>query len=174
VSPYFPSVILGGENSNVRFILGSMRHHFGIFKIAFLFYTIQNKSEKNIHAMIIRRHTCKSKLNLFFLEPYLQLLQRDFTNQDPPVSSSSSFSSVDTYLMGSSFEYVTCNPPPPNFSMDLASFREWFLWRLGGGAVAPPGYAIVRTPFILCRSVFISQWSIIMSDMGCKCRYIDS
>jgi hypothetical protein len=54
VSPYFPSVMLGGENPNVRFILGSMRHHFRIFKIAFLFYTIQNKSEKNIHAMIIR------------------------------------------------------------------------------------------------------------------------
>jgi hypothetical protein len=54
VSPYFPSVMLGGENPNVRFILGSMRHHFRIFKIAFLFYTIQNKSEKNIHAMVIR------------------------------------------------------------------------------------------------------------------------
>ena len=65
----------GGENPNVRFILCSMRHHFRIFKIAFLFYTIQNKSEKNIHAMIICIHTCKSKLNLFFLEPYLQLFQ---------------------------------------------------------------------------------------------------
>jgi hypothetical protein len=50
-----------------------MRHHFRILKIMLLFYTIQNKSaEKNIHAMIM--HTCKSKLNLFFLEPYLQLL----------------------------------------------------------------------------------------------------
>jgi hypothetical protein len=49
-----------------------MRQHFRILKIALLFYTIQNKSEKNIHAM--KMHTCKSKLNLFFLEPYLQLL----------------------------------------------------------------------------------------------------
>ena len=60
-----------------------MRQHFRILKIALLFYTIQNKSEKNIDAMIM--HTCKSKLNLFFLELYLQLLQRDFTNQVPPV-----------------------------------------------------------------------------------------
>ena len=29
--------------------------------------------------------TCKSKLNLFFLEPYLQLRERDFTNQVAPV-----------------------------------------------------------------------------------------
>ena len=49
-----------------------MRQHFRILKIALLFHTIQNKSEKNIHAMIM--HTCKSKLNLVFLEPYLQLL----------------------------------------------------------------------------------------------------
>ena len=52
--------------------IGSIRPHFRILKIALLFYTIQNKSEKNIHAMIM--HTCKSKLNPFFLEPYLQLL----------------------------------------------------------------------------------------------------
>jgi hypothetical protein len=49
-----------------------MRHNFRILKIALLFYTIQNKSEKNIHAVIM--HTRKSKLHLFFLEPYLQLL----------------------------------------------------------------------------------------------------
>ena len=49
-----------------------MRQHFRILKIALLFHTIQNKSEKNIHAMIM--HTRKSKLNLVFLEPYLQLL----------------------------------------------------------------------------------------------------
>ena len=80
MSPYFPSVMLGGENPNVilirnscsSIILGSMRHYFRILKIALLFYTIPSKSEKNIHAMIM--HTCKSKLNLFFLEPYLQLL----------------------------------------------------------------------------------------------------
>jgi hypothetical protein len=48
-----------------------MRHHFRILKIVLLFYTIQNKSEKNIHAMM---HACEFKLNLFFLEPYLQLL----------------------------------------------------------------------------------------------------
>ena len=60
-----------------------MRHHFRILKIALLFYTIQNKSEKKIHAMIM--HTFEFKLNLFLLEPYLQLLERDFTNQVPPV-----------------------------------------------------------------------------------------
>ena len=152
MSPYFPSVILGGENSNVRFILGSMRHHFGIFKIAFLFYTIQNKSEKNIHAMIIRIHTCKSKLNLFFLEPYLQLLQRDFTNQDPPVSSSSLFSSVDTYLMSSSFEYVTCNPPPPQFLYGFSLFQRMVFVAIGGGAVAP-----LATPLYVHHSFCVVQ-----------------
>ena len=111
-------LMLGGENPNVRFILGSMRHHFRIFKIA-LRYRIS-------HAMII--HTCKSKLNLFFLEPcILQLLQRDFTHQVPPVYSSSSFSTVDTYLISFSFEYVTCTPPP----QFLYGFSP-FLWRLGG------------------------------------------
>jgi hypothetical protein len=45
-----------------------MRHHFRILQIALLFYTIQNKSEKKIHAMIM--HTFEFKLNLFFLEPY--------------------------------------------------------------------------------------------------------
>jgi hypothetical protein len=94
--------------------------------------------------MIIRIHTCKSTLNLFFLEPYLQLLQRDFTNQHPPVSSSSSFSSVDTYLSSLSFEHVTCTPSP-NFSTDLAFFREWFLWRLGGGG-RPPSPPPLATP----------------------------
>jgi hypothetical protein len=58
--------MLGEENPNVILI----RNAFS--KFALLFYTIQNKSEKNIYAMIM--HTCKSKLNLFFLEPYLQLL----------------------------------------------------------------------------------------------------
>jgi hypothetical protein len=87
------------------------------FKIAFLFYTIQNKSEKYIHAMIIHIHTCKSKLNLVFVEPYLQLLQRDFTNQHPPVSSSSSFSSVDTYLISFNFEHVAF--PPPQISLRI-------------------------------------------------------
>ena len=34
---------------------------------------------------------------------------------------------------------VTCTPPP-NFSTNLAFFREWFLWRLGGRS-PPLGYA---------------------------------
>jgi hypothetical protein len=50
----------------------------------------------------------------------------------------------ETYLISFSFEDVTCTPPPPNFSTDLAFFRDWFF--AIGGAVAPPprpplGYA---------------------------------
>jgi hypothetical protein len=120
----------GGENPNVRFIVGSMRHHFHIFKIAFLFYTIQNKSEKNIHAMIIRIHTCKSKLNLFFLEPYLQ--RTASTKFYKSTSSSILFLVVflNWYVLNQ-FQLWVCNvypapppPPPPNFSTDLAFFRD--------------------------------------------------
>jgi hypothetical protein len=119
----------GGRKSQCELHSRFYETQFPHFQNCVSFYTIQNKSGKNIHAMIIHIHTCKSKLNLFFLEPYLQLLQRDFTNQHPPVSSSSSFSSVDTYLISFSFEHVTC-APSPNFATDLAFFRELFLWRL--------------------------------------------
>ena len=133
--------------------------------------TIQNKSEKNIHAMII--HTCKSKLNLFFLEPcILQLLQRDFTHQVPPVSSSSSFSSVDTYLISFSFEYVTRTPPPPsNFSTDLALFcGDW-----GGGR--SPGYATVSSRHTcqkICKKelIFIATRGFIASRNNLQLRVI--
>jgi hypothetical protein len=72
-----------------------MRQHFRILKIALLFHTIQNKSEKNIDAMIM--HTCKSKLNIFswnhiyncfneilqikFLQYIVVFLSRDVLNQ---------------------------------------------------------------------------------------------
>jgi hypothetical protein len=68
MSPYFLSVMLGGggggENPNVilirnvAIILGSMRHHFRILKIALLFHTIQNKYNlrRNIHSIMM--HTC--------------------------------------------------------------------------------------------------------------------
>jgi hypothetical protein len=52
-------------------------------------------------------------------------------------SSISSFSSVDTYLISFSFEHVPCHPPP-HFSTDLVFFREWFLWRFGGGGGRSP------------------------------------
>jgi hypothetical protein len=47
--------------------------------------TIQNKSEKNYSCYDDAYMYLTAKNNLFFLEPYLQLLERDFTNQVPPV-----------------------------------------------------------------------------------------
>jgi hypothetical protein len=113
-------------------------------------------------------HTCKSKLNLFFLEPYLQLLQRDFTNQVPSASSSSSFASVDTYLISFSFEHVTC-APSPNFATDLAFFREWFLWRLGGGGRPPPlATALHNTSHYLCFCLGYMQTMVaLLSRVYC-------
>jgi hypothetical protein len=104
-----------------------MRHHFRILKIALLFYTIQNKSEKNIHAMIM--HTCKSKLNLFFtwnhiyncfneilqikfLQYIVVFLSRDVLNQ---------------------FQLRGCNLyPPPKFLYGFSLFQIMFFLRLGG------------------------------------------
>ena len=107
-----------------------MRHHFHInFKITLLFYTIQNKSEKNIHAMIICIHTCKSKLNLFFLESHRQLLERDLIYK----SSSSSIQFLVVFLSRytlNQFQLRVCimyPPPPTNFSTDFGCFREWRL-----------------------------------------------
>jgi hypothetical protein len=42
-----------------------------------------------------------------------------------------------TYVVSFSFEYITY-VYLPNFSMDLAFLREWFLWQLGGSR--PLGY----------------------------------
>ena len=65
-------------------------------------------------------YNCFSEiLQMKFLQYIVVFLSRDLPNQ---------------------FQLRACNvyPPPPNFSTDFAFFREWFLWRLGGGAVAPP------------------------------------
>jgi hypothetical protein len=64
VSPYFLSAMLVGgvgggvENRNViLIILGSMRHHFRILKIALLFHTIQNKS--------VKKYSCYGCIHVF-------------------------------------------------------------------------------------------------------------
>ena len=52
-----------------------MRHHFRILKIELLFHTIQNKSEK--------KYSCYDLTAIGTIS--IQLLERDFTNQVPPV-----------------------------------------------------------------------------------------
>jgi hypothetical protein len=75
VSHYFPSVMLGGGGSQCDFVNVNHSRFNGDTISAFSklrCFFIQNKSEQKIHAMIM--HTCEFKLNLIFLEPYLQLL----------------------------------------------------------------------------------------------------
>ena len=116
-----------------------MRQHFRILKIALLFHTIQNKSEKNIHAMIM--YTCKSKLNLFFLEVWNHIY--NCFNEILQIK----FLQYIVVFLGrdvlNQFQLRGCNvypSPPPNFSTDLAFFRECFFLRLGGRSppLAPP------------------------------------
>jgi hypothetical protein len=110
-----------------------MRQHFRILKIAFmLFYMIQNKSEKNIHAM--KMHTCKSKPEIWFLGTISTTALTRFYKSSS--SSISSFSSVETYLISFSFEDVTCTPLL-QFLYGFSLFQRIFFLRLGG-AVAPP------------------------------------
>jgi hypothetical protein len=138
-----------------------MRQHFRILKIALLFHTIQNKSEKNIHAMIM--HTCKSTLNLvswnhiyncfneilqiMFLQYIVVFLSRDVLNQ---------------------FQLRGCNvyPHPPQFLYGFSLFQRMVFFAIGG-AVAPPspplGYAtglymynIRCSPLDHCKIRFIT------------------
>jgi hypothetical protein len=109
-----------------------MRQHFRILEIALLFHTIQNKSEKNIHAMII--HTCKSKLNLFFLEPYLQLLNKIL--QIKFLQYIVVFLSRDIL---NQFQLRGCNmyPPPPKCCYGFSLFQRIFFFAIGGGGDRP-------------------------------------
>ena len=128
MSPHFPSDA-GGRKFQCEVHSRFYETPFPHFQNCF---TIQNKSEKNIHAMII--HTCKSKLNLFFLEPCISTTAstRFYT------SSSSSIQFLVVFLSRyvlNQFQLRVCNtypPPPSNFSTDLAlCCGDW-----GGGAVA--------------------------------------